>query len=197
MVTLGHPRDSHPPSFTPVVAPCSSSMGPFLPLVSPHGRGIMDLIPFFSSSSSLPGGLGSVQHLLPCSQPPQGPKPGCPGPGRGTRNSHSQKRTTKDRVVAPQTCHRQPGGTHRLDAGHLLGDPDGKGSWFTDPKGSTCGFVQCGGSSQSNPSCPRIFPISIAPSSPLSCDKSCGSLSKTTLYICCLELLQPWTMNFC
>lgn len=42
-----------------------------------------------------------------------------------------------------------------------------------------------------------LHPISNPPSSPLGCDKSCGSLSKSTLYICCLELLQPWTMNSC
>lgn len=66
-----------------------------------------------------------------------------------------------DGVVAPQTCHAQAGesprglrGLHcqpypisRSPGFGLLVDLDGKGPYFRDPKGSTPGFMQCGGSS--------------------------------------------------
>lgn len=69
----------------------------------------------------------------------------------------------------------------------LVQRPKGLSMWLSAVWGRLCSLPLPQG----------LHPISIPPSSPLGCDKSCGSLSKSTLYICCLELLQPWTMNSC
>lgn len=78
----------------------------------------------------------------------------------------------KDRGVSPQTCHRQPGGTHRLgssptpSAAHLLGDPDGKGAALEAQRAQHVALCRVGalprhGNSPAASSCPGISLISI------------------------------------